>query len=385
MSRRHADVLVVGAGRAGLAVVETIAQAGSDLDVTLVGGERHPTYERPQVSKRLLARDSGTGAGSCVVPGARLLAGARHLDVRLGRAVAEIDIAARVASLDDGRMVSFATLVLATGTRARTLPGLPPDAAGVHALRTADDAGRLRDAARDEGSVTIVGGGFIGMEAASSLAADGVDVTLVEAGALPMAGALPESLARTLAARAQDAGVHLHTGAGIVGVHEPDDPHARQLVLATGERIAAPVVLVAIGSIPHSPLGDHPAGLRVDATGRCTELPATFACGDVAAWHWGGIDQHVRIEHWLTAAGQGRAVGRAILGTAAPYDEAPFFWSDQFGVRVQRIGHAVGGGTWAPHDRAGDDAAVLLDPAGQQSCLAAIDRPDLVAAWRRAA
>jgi len=374
------DTLVVGAGRAGLAVVETLANADHPGRILLVGDEAGMPYERPQVSKRMLLEDPARDP--CELPGARLLQGAGAIDYMAGRSIAGIDLAAREAVFDGGTRVAWRRLVLATGTRPRSLAEVPTDAPNVHVLRTRADAERLAGAAARSGAVVIIGAGFIGMEAASSLAANGASVTVLDPAPQPLVGPLGPLLGATVAARARRAGVRLVLGAQVGRSSRAPDGSVVSVTLTDGSVLATPTLLVAVGSIPRSPLGDHPRGIAVDEFGRAA-MPDVYACGDLAAWHWLATGRSVRIEHWLTAAGQGRAVGRAILGELDPFDEAPFFWSDQFGVRIQRVGHGDPTATWRGCAADPARAAELVAPCGAVRAIAAIDRPDLVAAWRR--
>jgi NADPH-dependent 2,4-dienoyl-CoA reductase/sulfur reductase-like enzyme len=381
------DVLIAGGGRAGLAVVETLVAEGFDGSVMIVGAEPGLPYERPQVSKGLLA---GTvDAAACELAGADALVGSATTQVvsLTSRTVASLDPVTRVAQLDDGCAIAARHVVLATGTRPRMLPGLELGPS-VHVLRTAADAERLRVAAHEAAPIIIVGAGFIGMEAASSLRSACGHIIVVDPAPRPMAAVLAPHLSDSLASRARRDGIELRLGVTIDSVERGGDGPLSSVLLSDGERVRAPEVLVAVGSIPSSPLGLHPDGIITDSHGR-TQMASVSACGDLARWYWPDEALHARIEHWATATGQGRAVGAALLSGGAPrsvgYRAAPLFWSDQFGVRVQAIGHARGPGAWLPHDGAPEDAAAYVcADTGRVKAVATLDRPDLIAEWRRA-
>jgi len=306
-------VLVAGAGLAGSRCAETLRARGFDGRVLLVGDEQHAPYERPALSKELLA-----GNREDVALRPEGFWDEQAIELVLGRRVEEVDTRSRTARVGD-TLVEWDALVLATGVRARRLEG--PD--GVHHLRTLDDAHALRAELSPDARVVVVGAGFIGGEVASTVSGIVSSVTVVEPLAVPLERVLGPEVGRLLADRYRRSGVDLRLGVGVEGFDGGDRVEAVRLT--DGSTVDADVVVVGIGSLVDA--------VEVDACGR-SATPNVYACGDVASW--GGR----RVEHWTSAAGQARAVAAAITGSEEPHADAPFFWSDQFGLRLQYVGHA---------------------------------------------
>jgi 3-phenylpropionate/trans-cinnamate dioxygenase ferredoxin reductase subunit len=339
-------VVIVGAGLAGSRCAETLRAGGFEGRVVLVGEERDPPYERPALSKEYLA-----GARESVALRPPGYWSERGIELVLGTRVTEIGD--RIVRTDRGRDLHWDALVLATGARARRLPG------EVHVLRTLADARRLRSELRPGRRLTIVGSGFVGAEVASTALGLGVDVTMIERAQVPFESTLGIEVGSVLARRYRDHGVDLRLGV------DTADP--------TG------LVLGAIGVVPADELLP---GIATDACGR-TAIPGVHACGDVAVSWRPSLARRVRIEHWTNAAGQGAAVARTILGDPQPFDDVPYVWSDQFGLRLQLVGRPE------PGDRvelAGDDdsfSATYHAPDGAERATLLANRPREAAALRR--
>jgi 3-phenylpropionate/trans-cinnamate dioxygenase ferredoxin reductase component len=315
-------VLIVGAGLAGLHVAETLRAEGYEGAVTIVGEEPVPPYERPALSKEFLS--GSRSAGALQLRSGTDLAG-RGIDLLLGSRVERVEGREAIVA---GRRLGWEHLVLATGARARrpSSTAWPREAL---VLRTIDDAHALRRRLVAGARLTVVGAGLVGAEVASTALSLGCHVSVVDPGAGPLAGTVGAPVAALLADRWRAQGVSAHFGTAVAVAEE------RELLLESGARLGFDVLLLAIGAEPVGELLGDPGAVPTDACGR-TRREHVYACGDVArfAGRPGG--------HWTAAAGQAAAVASAILGSPVPYDDPGFFWSDQFGLRLQMVGAAAG-------------------------------------------
>ena len=360
-------VLVAGAGLAGSRVAETLRARGFAGRILLAGDEPEHPYERPTLSKELLA---GTRADAWLRPHGYWQE--QQIELRTGTAVSAVDPARRTAVVGE-ELVSWDALVVATGARARTIDG----PAGVHTLRTLADARALRATVHETSRVVIVGAGFIGAETASTLLPRAASVTIVEPLSAPLARILGPDVGGLLARRYRDHGVDLRLGRGVARI--VGDERVRAVELDDGTSVPADVVVVGIGAVPVSPLG---GALDVDEHGR-TSMDGIYACGDVASWWRPSLGARLRVEHWTSAAGQARAVAAAIVGEHEPYDETPYFWSDQFGLRLQHVGHA---GEWHAVVLDGDEDAFTaryVDRTGRLLAALAVNQARAVPGLRR--
>lgn len=358
-------VLVVGAGLAGSRCAEALRAGGYAGAVTVVGAEPNAPYERPALSKELLA---GTRAPSELLLRPHETWAERDIDLRVGVTVERIDVRRKIAEVD-GAEVSWDSLVVATGARPRSLPGAGIPNALV--LRTLDDALALRAAIVPGSRLVVVGAGFIGAEVASTAIGLGAEVTIVEAAEAPLVRAVGTEVGLLLAARWREHGVTVRLGARI----ERSRPDRMELL--GGERLAHDAVLVAVGAEPAADLLGDSAGIPTDACGR-TEWPDVYACGDVARFAGG------RVEHWTSAAGQAAAVASTILGTPTPYAEIPYFWSDQFGLRLQMVGTTAAGWSRVELDgEPGSFRARYLDAEGRTLAVLLANRTREIASARR--
>jgi NADPH-dependent 2,4-dienoyl-CoA reductase/sulfur reductase-like enzyme len=321
-------VLVVGAGLGGLRTVEQLRQAGYEGRISLVGAEPHPPYDRPPLSKQLLAGEWEPERLSLKDDAAL-----EDLGVRLYLGLPAVALRPGEVELADGSVLSADAIVLATGVVARRLPGQP---SGVHTLRTLDDALALRAELDTASSLVVVGAGFIGAEVASTAAAKGVAVTVLEAAPVPLARGLGEEVGALAGRLITEGGVDLRLGARITGFAEGG------VELADGTRVPADVVVVGIGGVPDlewlADTGlDLSDGVPCDAEGRVVGLDGVWALGDAAAWEGADGGRH-RHEHWTSTSDQATLVARGITGTEAPPATVPYVWSDQFGLKIQVIG-----------------------------------------------
>ena len=363
-------VLIVGAGLAGSRCAESLRAEGFDGGIVLIGDESRPPYERPALSKQFLAGESD----GLELRTARYWS-ERGIELALGRRVESIDLLDRTAG-----GFAWDALVIATGARPRRLPLAMP--LGAHLLRSAEDAAGLRAELVPGCRLVIVGAGFIGAEVASTARARGVHVTLIDTAGSPLERVLGPEVGDLLAERYRGAGIDLRLRTGIRRFAAREG-RIEGVELTDGTVVPCDAALVAVGVEAAAELvGEGPAGIPTDACGR-TEIPGVYACGDVARWWRPSLGRHVRVEHWTSAAGQGVAVARAILGQARPYDDTPYFWSDQFGLRLQHVGHAE---EWAEVEIACEGetlCARYLDGSGRLLAALLGNRPRDVAALRR--
>lgn len=332
-------VVVVGASLAGLRAAEALRREGYDGRLILVGAEPHLPYDRPPLSKELLQGRWEADRTALRKPDSY---GELDLDLRLGRRATRLDLGARRVELDRGAPLDFDGLVVATGATPRTLPG--PSLAGVHTLRTLDDAVAIRSELERSPRVAVVGAGFIGGEVAASCRALGLAVTLVEALAVPLSNALGEELGGVCAALHRDRGVDLRCGVGVERLEGGE--RVERLRLSDGSRVAADLVVVGIGVRPETGWLEG-SGLALDDGVLCDETcataaPGVVAAGDVARWRNPLFEEAMRVEHWTNAVEQGEHAARRLLAGAGPgatpFAPVPFFWSDQHDVKLQCAG-----------------------------------------------
>jgi len=337
---RMQRVVVVGASLAGLRACETLRTEGYTGTIILIGEEEHLPYDRPPLSKKLLAGEWEPDRIALRKPEALEELG---LELRLGVRATGLDLDGRAVLLADGSPVPFDGLVLATGSRTRRLPG--QDAAPeVRELRTLDDSLALRELiAGGTARVVVVGAGFIGLEVAATAHSLGCSVTVLEAAEAP--------LIRGLGAEMGRATTSIHDGFTIRCGVAVERLQADGIALAGGEWVPADVVVVGIGVAPATDWLDG-SGLELRDGVVCDEtlqagVPGVYAAGDLARWPNELYGVEMRLEHWTNAAEQGAAAAHNLLATAAggegtAYAPVPFFWSDQAPHRIQFLGHGGG-------------------------------------------
>lgn len=340
---QQVDVLVVGAGQAGAQLAISLRQEGFAGSILLVGEEPDPPYERPPLSKEYLAGEK---------PRDRLLLRPadfwpqRDVALRLGTRITAVDPVARVATTDSGESIAYRNLVWAAGGYPRPLPVPGADLAGVHVIRTRAQVDALRADAEFAREVVVIGGGYIGLEAAAVLVKQGKRVTLVEAEERVLARVTAEPVSRFYEAEHRAHGVDVRTRAGISDLKGPEGRVAAA-VLGTGEELPAQLVIVGIGLLPNQAvLAEAGArcrnGVEVDAHCR-TSLADVFAIGDCAC-HPNDYarGEHIRLESVQNAVDQAKIVAGMILGRPTRYSALPWFWSNQYDLKLQTAGLSRG-------------------------------------------
>lgn len=324
------DVLVVGAAAAGLTTVEALRRKGFTGRLTVLGAEGHLPYDRPPLSKQVLA---GTWAPerTRLRPEAHL----STLDVEfvLGDPAVALDVATRAVRTAAGRVLSAEAVVIATGLRPRTLPG---NFAGVHVLRTVDDALALRAGLVPGTRVVVVGDGVLGAEIAATVCGMGVSVTMAGPQEAPLAMQLGPLVAGELAALHASNGVDLRLGTPVTGL-VGEAGRVTGVSLDGGGVLAADVVVVAFGATPVTGWLAG-SGLTLDngvvCDAHCRAAEGIYAAGDVARWHHATLDTALRLENRTNATEQAIAVAAAIMGDDCPYTPVPYYWTDQFDAHI---------------------------------------------------
>jgi NADPH-dependent 2,4-dienoyl-CoA reductase/sulfur reductase-like enzyme len=329
---------VVGASLAGLRAVETARREGFEGRITLVGAEPHLPYDRPPLSKHFLA---GAIGGDVDAVHLRAADTYESLDVEmlLGRRAVALDVGAHQLRLDDGGVVPWDGAVIATGA----MPWRPPgwSRPGVFDLRTLDDCVALRSAFAARPRLVVVGGGFIGSEVAATARGLGLDVTLVEGLPSPMIRGVGAALGAVMGEVHVDHGVALRCGVPVESLLGGERVEAVRL--ADGTVLAADVVVVGLGVRPCTEWLDTSGLTLADGVvcdQFCAAAPGVYAAGDIARWHHPLLGVSTRVEHWTNATEQGAmAMSNLLHGAdAAPFAPVPYFWSDQYDVKVQVAG-----------------------------------------------
>jgi len=333
--------VIIGGGLAAAKAAEALRANDFDGRIALIAEEDHLPYERPPLSKEFLAGKKSLD--DFTVHDAAWYRDS-DIDLRLGTAVVAIDRTGHHVVLPDDRTVRYDKLLLATGSRSRRLPIPGSDAAGVHYLRTFDDAVELNSALREGSSLAIVGAGWIGLEVAASARGRGVDVTAVETARLPLLAALGAEAAEVFADLHRAHGVNLLLGSGVAEISTSSGA-ATGLKLADGSAIAADAVLVAVGAAPNIELAQAAGldmgdgGVLVDATLHSSD-PDVFAVGDIAAAEHPFYKTRIRTEHWANALKQPAVAAANMLGERLEYAELPYFFTDQYDLGMEYVGHA---------------------------------------------
>ena len=354
---KNSTFAIVGAGLAGARAAATLREEGFDGRVVLIGTEAERPYERPPLSKGYLRGEDERE--KAYVHDEAFYADA-GIELLTGRTVLGLDPAAHMLLLDGFEQMPYHRLLLATGSRPRRLAVPGGDLRGVHYLRTFADADALRAALRGAHRVAVVGAGWIGSEVAASARQIGVDVTIVEPGAVPLEQVLGTEVGMIYRALHADNGVRVLTGTGVAAFEGGGGGHVVRVHTTGGHALDADLVVVGIGAEPRVELAfdagiETANGIVADADLR-TSAPDVFAAGDVAAAFHPLYGEGVRVEHWANALDQGPAAARSMLGAAMSYDRVPYFYSDQFDLGMEYSGRG----------RASDEVVFRGDPESRE-------------------
>lgn len=330
-------LVIAGAGLAGGSAAATLRQEGFKGRVILIGAEPQPPYERPPLSKEYLRGESPFE--NALVQTADFYC-EYGIETRFGVRATRVDAAAKAIELDDGERVAYDGLLIATGGRNRRVSTPGSDLEGIYELRTVVDCDRLREEIAPGRKAVVVGMGFIGSEVAASLRQSGVEVAVVDRNKAPLRRVLGEEVGRVMA------GIHLDHGTelifeDVVAAFEGAG-RVERVTTQNGRSVECDFVVVGLGVEPETELVAGTGleihnGIVVDEYCR-TNIEGIYAAGDVANHYHPVFGRHIRIEHWQNALRQGPAAARSMMGNAEPYEEIPWFWSDQYEHNLQYAG-----------------------------------------------
>jgi 3-phenylpropionate/trans-cinnamate dioxygenase ferredoxin reductase component len=327
-------IVIVGGGLAAARTAEQLRRSEYAGPITIISDEDHLPYDRPPLSKEVLRSETD----DVTLKPAEFYE-ENDITVLLGKAAKSVDTLAQKVTLSDGSEVAYEELVIATGLVPKRIPSFP-NLVGIHVLRSFDESLALRQQAASARNAVVVGAGFIGCEVAASLRGLGVDVVLVEPQPSPLAAVLGEQIGSLVARLHRAEGVDVRCGVGVAEVRGADK--VEKVVLGDGTELDADLVVVGIGSHPATGWLEGTGievdnGVVCDAAGRAS-APHVWAIGDVASWR-NTVGHQVRVEHWSNVADQARALVPAMLGHDAPAAvSVPYFWSDQYDVKIQCLG-----------------------------------------------
>lgn len=380
MTARDAGrVVVVGGGLAGYSAANTLRALGHQGSITVVDPEP-ALYDRPPLSKHLF--DEAFELDDLSFASEQALA-ERSLETRLGRRATALDPESLRVTLDDGSVLDADTVIISTGARARSLEIPGGDLPGVHVLRTYADALAIRHAVVEGSRVAVVGAGLIGAELASALCTAGARVSLIDPVEVPLVAVVGAHMATHLHGMHEARGITVRQG--LTAAFERAG-EALEVVLVSGERIAADLVVVGVGIVPNIEIAqsaglDTDRGVLVDAEFR-TSVDGIYAAGDVARRRDPDGTLHRPEEHWEAAQFDGQAVAHAVLGREAPARGTSWFWSDRHGVHLEAAGRLSGPGELVVRD-GGEHPTVFLVHRGLLEGAASIDDAMTVRAARR--
>ncbi|GAA0786272.1 pyridine nucleotide-disulfide oxidoreductase [Roseibium denhamense] len=362
------EVVIVGAGQAGAQAAQSLRQGGFEGPLRLIGDEPHPPYQRPPLSKKYLAGDIGSEALWLRPPA---FFSTNAIDFIPNTRATAIDRSKKRLQLENGDTLSYGKLILATGTNARWLPLPGADKPGVVTLRSISDVDAIRAKLSECSALAIIGAGYIGLEVAAVAKSMGKRVTVIEAQDRPMKRVVSTPVSDFFTKLHQNNGIDLKLNASIETLE--GDGHVTGVRLADGETVPAELVLIAVGAIPNDDLA-HGAGLDVDngvlvdGAGQTSD-PYIYAVGDCTRFYSTRYERSIRMESVQNAIDQAKAVAQSILGADVDYDPLPWFWSDQYDIKLQIAGLSEGY----------DDTIVVGEPDDNKFYVAYLKAGQLIA------
>jgi 3-phenylpropionate/trans-cinnamate dioxygenase ferredoxin reductase subunit len=334
-------LVIVGGGQAATQAAQTLRQHNYNHAITIIGEEPFAPYQRPPLSKKYFAGE---------VPRERLLLrpaafyAEKGIELELGRTVAELDAGARSLRLDDGRAVRYDRLLLATGSRVRKLDVPGAALAGVHHVRSIADIDAINASLAPDGAVVVIGGGYIGLELAAVARQRGFAVTVLEAADRVLARVVSREVSEFYERAHAEAGVAVHCGAAVRALH--GTTRVESIEIADGRRFRCDVAIVGIGIVPNVELAQNAGlacanGISVDAFARSADA-SILAAGDCTSHPHPLYARAVRLESVQNAIHQAKVAAASLLGSPSAYSEVPWFWSDQYDLKLQIAGLSQG-------------------------------------------
>lgn len=362
------QIVIIGAGQAGAQVAQSLRQGGFEGPLRLIGDEPHPPYQRPPLSKKFLAGEIGA-EGLWLRPPAFFET--NKIDHIPNTKVVAIDRAGKRLTLENGDTLPYGKLVLATGTNARKLTLEGADKKGVVTLRSITDVDDIRERMSNSKHIAIIGAGYIGLEVAAVAKSLGKDVAVIEAQDRPMKRVVSQAVSDYFTALHRARGIDLKLDTGVAAL-EGDDA-VTGVKLSSGEVVAAGLVLVAVGAEPNDWLAEQAGletdnGILVDGTGQTSDTDI-FAVGDCTRFYSNRYQRSVRMESVQNAIDQAKAAAQALLGHEVDYDPLPWFWSDQYDIKLQIAGLSDGY----------DDTVLTGSPEGNKFYVAYLKEGQLIA------
>ncbi|MEV4098734.1 FAD-dependent oxidoreductase [Nonomuraea sp. NPDC049649] len=331
-------VVVVGASLAAVHAIDALREHGFEGEIALVGAEPHLPYDRPPLSKEALQHGPDTTGLLLRSPEWYV---ERGVDLHLGRAAAALDPGARVVTLEGGASLDYDGLLIATGSKARTL-GPASQAGPVYTLRTLDDCVALHERLVPGNHLVVIGAGFIGLEVAATARDMGMSVSVVELAPAPLSRVLGDEVGRWFMTCQAAHGVEVLCGTSVERIEAGS--RGSKVVLGNGSTLWADLIVTGVGA---SPATDwlRGSGIRLSDGVVCDQslrasAPGIVAAGDVTRWYHSLFDEEMRVEQWTNAVEQGRHAAMTLLGGDDPYIAVPYFWSDQFDVKMRFVGRA---------------------------------------------